>query len=71
MEERVQDPRGRNITLNIVLNIVIRSKSTILSTELSTMLEYPQFKSRFEVLDCNELDGQYLVVVSMGPGGKN
>lgn len=35
------------------------------------MLEYPQFKSRFEVLDCNELDGQYLVVASMGRGGKN
>lgn len=35
------------------------------------MLEYPQFKSRFEVLDCSELDGQYLVVVSMGRGGKN
>ena len=35
------------------------------------MLEYPQFKSHFEVLDCNELDGQYLVVVSMGRGGKN
>lgn len=35
------------------------------------MLEYPQFKSHFEVLDCNELDGQCLAVVSMGPGGKN
>lgn len=35
------------------------------------MPEYPHFKSRFEVLDCNELDGQYLVVVSMGRGEKN
>ena len=35
------------------------------------MLEYPHFKSRFEVLDCNELDGHYLVVVSMGRGEKN
>ena len=35
------------------------------------MLEYPQFKSRFEVLDCNELDGQYLVVVCISGGGTN